>query len=64
MIIPLFLRKQIFKPDIVLCDEVQFYSKHHILELVKIVDQLKIPVIAYGLKILLKILYLRPVNTY
>ena len=46
----IFKEVKIFKPDIVLCDEVQFYGKHHILELVKIVDQLKIPVIAYGLK--------------
>ncbi|GEN47917.1 thymidine kinase [Ligilactobacillus pobuzihii] len=33
-----------------LIDEAQFLKKHHIVELTKIVDQLKIPVMAFGLK--------------
>lgn len=34
----------------VLVDEAQFLSKDHILELTRIVDELKIPVMAFGLK--------------
>ena len=34
----------------VLVDEAQFLSKHHILELTKVVDELKIPVMTFGLK--------------
>jgi len=34
----------------ILVDEVQFFQKHHIEELVKIVDTLNIPVICYGLR--------------
>lgn len=34
----------------VLVDEVQFVKKHHILQMVKIVDQLNIPVMGFGLK--------------
>jgi len=34
----------------VLVDEVQFFNKEHIYQLVKIVDQLDIPVICYGLR--------------
>jgi thymidine kinase len=37
-------------PDIILVDEVNFMKKHHIQELRKIVDDLHIPVIAYGIK--------------
>ena len=33
-----------------LIDESQFLKKHHIIELTKIVDQLKIPVMTFGLK--------------
>jgi thymidine kinase len=33
-----------------LIDEAQFLKKHHIIELIKIVDQLKIPVMTFGLK--------------
>lgn len=33
-----------------LIDEAQFLKKHHIIELTKIVDQLKIPVMTFGLK--------------
>lgn len=34
----------------VLIDEAQFLKKHHILELAKVVDDLDIPVMTYGLK--------------
>jgi thymidine kinase len=34
----------------VLVDEVQFLKKHHILQMVKIVDELKIPTMGFGLK--------------
>lgn len=34
----------------VLLDEVQFYKEKHIVQLSKIVDELNIPVLAYGLK--------------
>ena len=34
----------------VLIDEAQFLKKHHVLECAKIVDELKIPVMAFGLK--------------
>jgi len=38
------------KVNCVLVDEVQFFSKQHIHQLVKIVDILDIPVICYGLR--------------
>ena len=38
------------KPDCVLVDEIQFFKKHHILQLTDIVDRLNIPVIGYGLR--------------
>lgn len=34
----------------VLIDEAQFLKKHHILQLIKIVDELNIPVMTFGLK--------------
>ena len=34
----------------ILMDEVQFYSERHVLEMTRVVDDLKIPIIAYGLK--------------
>jgi thymidine kinase len=34
----------------ILIDEAQFLKKHHILELAKVVDQLGIPVMTFGLK--------------
>jgi thymidine kinase len=34
----------------ILIDEAQFLKKHHILELTRIVDELNIPVMAFGLK--------------
>ncbi|MBM7709435.1 thymidine kinase [Enterococcus lemanii] len=39
-----------YKPYCVLIDEAQFLTKAHVLSLTKIVDQLKIPVMAFGLK--------------
>lgn len=36
--------------DCVLVDECQFLRKHHVLELVEIVDSFEVPVLAYGLK--------------
>ena len=36
--------------DCVLVDEAQFLSKHHVRELVDVVDELNIPVICYGLR--------------
>jgi len=38
------------KPDCVLVDEGQFLSRSQVLKLVRIVDELNIPVIVYGLK--------------
>ncbi|HIY56934.1 MAG TPA: thymidine kinase [Candidatus Tetragenococcus pullicola] len=39
-----------FKPFCVLIDEAQFLKKEHVLALTKIVDELHIPVMAFGLK--------------
>ena len=36
--------------DCVLIDECQFLKKHHVQELVEIVDSCEVPVLAYGLK--------------
>lgn len=38
------------KIDCVLVDEVQFFEKEHVYQLVDIVDNLEIPVICYGLR--------------
>ncbi|GAF12780.1 thymidine kinase [Bacillus sp. JCM 19046] len=38
------------KPYCILIDEVQFLSKEHVLQLTRIVDELTIPVMAFGLK--------------
>jgi thymidine kinase len=37
-------------PECVICDEVHFYSEHIINELARIVDELGIPVLCYGLR--------------
>ena len=37
------------RPDCVLVDEVQFFRAHHVKQLAHVVDELKIPVILYGL---------------
>jgi len=50
-ILELFMRENARKPiDCVLLDECQFLKKHHVEELVEIVDSFEIPVLAYGLK--------------
>ncbi|WP_282708857.1 thymidine kinase [Ligilactobacillus sp. Marseille-Q7487] len=56
--IPIFAQTDVFscvkqsqtKVACVLIDEAQFLNKHHILQLTKIVDELNIPVMAFGLK--------------
>ncbi len=50
-ILELFIRENDKKKiDCVLVDECQFLKKHHVIELVEIVDSFNVPVIAYGLK--------------
>lgn len=50
-ILDLFLKENAKgKIDCVLVDECQFLRKHHVQELVEIVDSLDVPVLAYGLK--------------
>lgn len=39
-----------FKPYCVLIDEAQFLQKQHVLDFTRIVDELNIPVMAFGLK--------------
>ncbi|WP_071131316.1 thymidine kinase [Enterococcus timonensis] len=56
--IPIFSETTIFeivdaispRPACVLIDEAQFLEKQHVLDLAKIVDELQIPVMAFGLK--------------
>ena len=50
-ILELYLREnEKRKIDCVLIDECQFLKKHHVQELVEIVDICEVPVLAYGLK--------------
>jgi len=50
-ILELFLKEDaIEKIDCVLIDECQFLKRHHVQELVEIVDSCDVPVLAYGLK--------------
>ena len=50
-ILDLFMREnEKQKIDCVLIDECQFLKKHHVQELVEIVDSFDVPVLAYGLK--------------
>lgn len=50
-ILELFMRENEKKKiDCVLLDECQFLKKHHVEELIEIVDSLDVPVLAYGLK--------------
>ena len=50
-ILELYLREnEKRKIDCVLIDECQFLKKHHVQELVEIVDSCGVPVLAYGLK--------------
>lgn len=47
----IFINQSLIKNiDCVLCDEVQFFKKHHIKQLTEIVDKYNTPVIAYGLR--------------
>ncbi len=56
--VPIFSETDIFalvknlpeKPYCVLIDEAQFLEKQHVLSLAKVVDELNIPVMAFGLK--------------
>ena len=38
------------KPYCVLVDEAQFLKRHHVYDLARVVDELDIPVMAFGLK--------------
>jgi len=50
-ILKLFMEADTYKRiDCVLVDECQFLKKHHVQELVEIVDSFDTPVLAYGLK--------------
>ncbi len=50
-ILELFMRENEKQAiDCVLLDECQFLKKHHVQELVEIVDSFDVPVLAYGLK--------------
>nr|WP_315023958.1 thymidine kinase [uncultured Aminipila sp.] len=50
-ILELFLSENAKKKvDCVLVDECQFLKKHHVQELVEVVDSCDVPVLAYGLK--------------
>ena len=50
-ILELFMREnKSSRIDCVLVDECQFLKKHHVQELVEIVDSCDVPVLAYGLK--------------
>ena len=50
-ILDMFLRENVKRRiDCVLIDECQFLKKHHVQELVEIVDSCDVPVLAYGLK--------------
>lgn len=44
------IKKLNYTPACVLIDEAQFLKKHHVFELAKIVDELNIPAMAFGLK--------------
>jgi thymidine kinase len=45
-----YVKEYKIKPDCILVDEVQFFTKKQIFELTDIVDLLDIPVITYGLR--------------
>ena len=50
-ILELYMREnEKHKIDCVLIDECQFLKKHHVQELVEIVDSCEVPVLSYGLK--------------
>ena len=45
-----FIKSLDYKPYCVLIDESQFLTKEHVIQLAKVVDDLDIPVMAFGLK--------------
>ena len=45
-----FIQEMPEKPYCVLIDEAQFLSRHHVYDLAKVVDELNVPVMAFGLK--------------
>lgn len=45
-----FIKELDFEPYCVLVDESQFLEKHHVIQFAKVVDELGIPVMAFGLK--------------
>ncbi|HKK95559.1 MAG TPA: thymidine kinase [Anaerovoracaceae bacterium] len=50
-VLEVYLREDAKKKiDCILVDECQFLKKHHVQELVEIVDSFDVPVLAYGLK--------------
>lgn len=56
--IPIFTETNVYdviqgmavKPYCILVDESQFLQKHHVIDFARVVDQLNIPVMAFGLK--------------
>jgi thymidine kinase len=45
-----FIKSLDYKPYCILIDESQFLSKEHVVQLAQVVDELDIPVMAFGLK--------------
>lgn len=45
-----FIQERPEKPYCVLIDEAQFLSRHHVYDLARVVDELNVPVMAFGLK--------------
>lgn len=45
-----YIQQLDFKPYCVLIDESQFLEKHHVIQFARIVDELDVPVMAFGLK--------------
>lgn len=70
--IPIFETTDVFEviqqmehpPFCVLIDEAQFLTKEHVLAFTRIVDELNIPVMAFGLKMILEMNYLKDRNIY
>ncbi|MBZ2022112.1 hypothetical protein K1I96_11425, partial [Streptococcus sanguinis] len=45
-----YIRQLPEKPYCVLIDEAQFLKRHHVYDLARVVDELDVPVMAFGLK--------------
>ena len=45
-----FIKNQTIKPYCVLIDEAQFLKRHHVYDLARVVDELDVPVMTFGLK--------------